>query len=134
MKRSFIVATLILLVITAVGAYAIFSMRKGAQTPATSSDSKADEQSATEAAELQTFTSEEVAKHNSKDDCWLILDGKVYDVTKFIPAHPGGKAILEGCGKDATMLFETRPMGSESSHSARARAIRETYYIGDLKQ
>ena len=134
MKRSFIVATLILLVITAVAAYALFSMRKGAQTPVTPSDSKAVEQSATEAAELQTFTSEEVAKHNSKDDCWLILDGKVYDVTKFIPAHPGGKAILEGCGKDATMLFETRPMGSESSHSARARAIRETYYIGDLKQ
>ena len=134
MKRSLIVATLILLVITAVAAYAIFSMRKGVQPPATSSDSQAENQSQTKAEEVKTYSTDEVAQHNSKDDCWLILDGKVYDVTKFIPAHPGGKAILEGCGKDATTLFETRPMGSESSHSARARAIREKYYIGDLSQ
>lgn len=79
------------------------------------------------------FTLDEVAKHNTESDCWLILDNKVYDVTNFIPSHPGGKAIVEGCGKDATRLFETRPMGSGTPHSNRARIIRENYYIGDLK-
>lgn len=81
----------------------------------------------------KTFSLEEVAKHATPDDCWLILDRKVYEVTEFIPTHPGGKAILEGCGKDATQLFETRPMGSGVSHSSKARNISQQYYIGDLE-
>jgi|GEM_PF-1631609 len=42
-----------------------------------------------------TFTVAEVAEHASESDCWLILSGKVYEVTEFIPSHPGGKAILK---------------------------------------
>ncbi len=78
------------------------------------------------------FTMEEVAKHNSKEDCWLLIDGKIYDVTNFIASHPGGNEILAGCGKDATELFETRPTGSGTPHSENAREIREGFYIGDL--
>lgn len=49
----------------------------------------------------------EVKKHNKKDDCWVIVHGKVYDVTEFIPSHPGGqKVILKFAGKDATKRFE----------------------------
>lgn len=76
---------------------------------------------------------EEVAKHDNENDCWLVLDKKVYYVTKFIPSHPGGKAILQGCGKDATKLFETRPMGSGTPHSERARMLREDFFIGNLE-
>jgi cytochrome b involved in lipid metabolism/succinate dehydrogenase/fumarate reductase flavoprotein subunit len=36
----------------------------------------------------------EVAKHNKQDDAWIVLDGMVVDVTRFIPVHPGGVAIL----------------------------------------
>ncbi len=77
----------------------------------------------------------EVAKHNSGTDCWLAIEGKVYDVTSFVAAnqHPGGKAILQGCGKEATTFFDTRPMGSKTPHSARARAMLSNYYIGNLK-
>lgn len=82
----------------------------------------------------ESYTLEEIAKHDNVDDCWLVLDRKVYDVTEFVSSHPGGKAILEGCGKDATELFETRPMGSGTAHSERARILRENYYIGDLKK
>ena len=50
---------------------------------------------------------DEVAKHKSADDCWVVIKGKVYDVTKFLPDHPGGKgAILMYAGKDATEEFE----------------------------
>merc|ERR1719199_2481045 len=52
------------------------------------------------------FTKEEVAKHNNKSSCWVILDDKVLDVTDFLKDHPGGElAILTFAGKDATEEF-----------------------------
>ncbi|CAE7162401.1 apdG, partial [Symbiodinium pilosum] len=49
---------------------------------------------------------EEVAKHNKADDAWIIVDGDVYDVTKFAAVHPGGtQLLLEYAGKDATEDF-----------------------------
>ncbi|KAF2144959.1 uncharacterized protein K452DRAFT_244448 [Aplosporella prunicola CBS 121167] len=49
----------------------------------------------------------EVAKHNSRDSCWVIVHGRAYDVTEFLPEHPGGpKIILKYAGKDATEEYE----------------------------
>ncbi|CCC06920.1 hypothetical protein SMACR_00944 [Sordaria macrospora] len=53
------------------------------------------------------LTGVEVAKHNTKDDCWVIVHGKAYDITEFLPEHPGGmKIILKYAGKDATEEFD----------------------------
>ncbi|PCH36537.1 glyoxylate dehydrogenase [Wolfiporia cocos MD-104 SS10] len=55
----------------------------------------------------RVLTGPEVAKHNSRDDCWIIVHGKAYDVTDFLPEHPGGQAIiLKYAGKDATVAYE----------------------------
>ena len=42
----------------------------------------------------EVFSMAEVAKHNSADSCWLVIDGEVYDVTSFLQEHPGGKRVL----------------------------------------
>ncbi|KAI0034579.1 acyl-CoA dehydrogenase NM domain-like protein [Vararia minispora EC-137] len=58
--------------------------------------------------QLKTFTREEVAKHSSVDDMWIIIDAKVYDVTRFKSLHPGGTAVFlddEIAGQDATEAF-----------------------------
>lgn len=62
----------------------------------------------------------------------MIIRSKVYDVTSYIPSHPGGSAIIQGCGKDGTELFETRPMGSKTPHSNYAKSLLEKFYIGEL--
>jgi cytochrome b involved in lipid metabolism len=72
----------------------------------------------------------ELARHNTEDDCWMAIDGAVYNVTQFIDRHPGGQAIVQGCGKDATALFAQRPDGT--SHSQEARELAENYRIGTL--
>lgn len=52
-------------------------------------------------------TVSEVAKHNTRDDCWFIINGKAYDVTSWIDKHPGGDIMLSYAGMDATVSFRT---------------------------
>lgn len=52
------------------------------------------------------LTREEVAKNNTEDSLWCIVDHKVYDLTDFVDAHPGGNVVLQQvAGQDATQAF-----------------------------
>lgn len=41
-------------------------------------------------AEENLISVEEISKHNTPEDCWIVVDGKVWDITEFAPEHPGG--------------------------------------------
>lgn len=72
---------------------------------------------------MNCYTKEEVATHNKIDDCWLIANNKVYDVTEFLFLHPGGIcAILRHAGSDQTVSWKY--------HSIYGRNRWKSYIIG----
>lgn len=69
----------------------------------------------------------ELSKHESEKDCWIAVEGKVYDVTKFLDDHPGGgDSILLTAGQDSTDEFN-------ALHGQKARDMLADYYIGDME-
>uniref|UniRef100_A0A7N0U8Z0 Cytochrome b5 heme-binding domain-containing protein n=1 Tax=Kalanchoe fedtschenkoi TaxID=63787 RepID=A0A7N0U8Z0_KALFE len=77
----------------------------------------------------KVYKLEEVASHNTPKDCWLVMFGKVYDVTEFMDDHPGGgEVLLTSTGKDATEDFE------DVGHSKAAREQLSKYRIGDIDE
>ncbi|XVE70165.1 hypothetical protein DITRI_Ditri10aG0050300 [Diplodiscus trichospermus] len=79
-------------------------------------------------AEHTVFTLSQVAQHKSKKDCWIVIDGRVLNVTKFLEEHPGGEEVLlESAGKDATQVFK------DIGHSKMARNLVLNYQAGLLQ-
>lgn len=75
------------------------------------------------------FTPNQVATHNSAKSLWLIINGKVYDVTSYHKRHPGGAAaMLQYAGKDASLAVA-------KAHKTNApNLIMEDFYIGHILQ
>jgi cytochrome b involved in lipid metabolism len=73
-----------------------------------------------------TLTLPEIAKHNTRADCYLIMKDSVYSVAGFIDKHPGGAMkILDMCGKEATTIFT-------AIHSNFAWNLLKDFYIGKV--
>ncbi|KAI8799840.1 microsomal cytochrome b5 [Cladochytrium replicatum] len=78
---------------------------------------------------LKTFVWADITAHNKRKDIWLVIEGKVYNITKFMDEHPGGEEVLlEQGGGDATEAFE------EIGHSDDAKELLKEYLIGELKE
>ncbi|KAF9464827.1 cytochrome b5-like heme/steroid binding domain-containing protein [Collybia nuda] len=73
-------------------------------------------------------TLDELRANKTKDSFYILIHGKVYDVTKFMDEHPGGDEVLlaEG-GQDATEAFE------DVGHSDEARALLPDMLVGDFE-
>lgn len=74
----------------------------------------------------------EVAKHNSSGNCWMVLNGNVYDLSEYV-SHPGGNGYLSYCGKEATVGYDTKG-GGRGRHSNYADLLLSNYLIGKLGQ
>jgi cytochrome b involved in lipid metabolism len=76
-----------------------------------------------------SYTLDEVKKHTALDDCWIVINNNVLNVTDFLNDHPGGAHILlNNSGQDCTELF------NDIGHSSSAKKILEKYKIGIAKQ
>jgi len=74
-------------------------------------------------------TLEELRAHSTKNDLYMLISEKVYNVTKFLDEHPGGdEVILSEAGKDATEAFE------DVGHSDEARALLPDMLVGEFEK
>ncbi|XP_051186869.1 uncharacterized protein [Lolium perenne] len=77
----------------------------------------------------QLFSPSDVSLHTSRKECWVVIHGKVYDVTKFLEDHPGGEDVLlhVSASGDATEAFE------DVGHSTSAISMMSSYLIGSIE-
>jgi len=65
------------------------------------------------------FTLADVAKHDKPDDCWLVVKGKVYDVSGWGSSHPGGSVVYTHSGRVRRSLsFVEAPLDLDSHQDA----------------
>lgn len=75
------------------------------------------------------YTMAQVAMHDNSQSCWSAIDGSVYDLTRWIPQHPGGsRAILSICGTDGSVAFH-----GQHGTNPREENVLDTFKIGVLK-
>ena len=97
------------------GAKATWENRLNPKTDTTASDTT---NSAGSSEASSALTMSEVAKRNTVDNCWAVVDGIVYDLTGYATSHPGGAVNIENlCGTDATSGFNNQHGGESKPTS-----------------
>lgn len=77
--------------------------------------------------QLRKIKWEEIRKHKAVTDLWIVVEGKVYDVTRFTEEHPGGSRILlDVAGQDGTETFDM------IGHSKYAIIKMQEYLVGEV--
>lgn len=113
-----------IVIISAVGGLALWQKEK-------SEEQKLVQEMQQEEAALKQgeYSLADVAKHGTESDCWAAINGGVYNLTTWIPRHPGGKqAIIGLCGKDGSAAFN-----DQHGSGAQQQAILATFKVGTLK-
>lgn len=79
---------------------------------------------------MKVYSIEEVAKHNTEQDAWVIINGKVYDLSNFAQKHPGGaQVILEHLGTDVSEIFN-----GVSKHTPQIKEHLKEHCVGVILQ
>lgn len=119
MKRLFISATIIFWVgVATIWASSHWAPAK--QTPTTPAATK-------------RYSMQSVAAHNRPDNCWMAINGQVYDLPTYLPQHPTAPdVIVPWCGKEATHAYVTKNRGRP--HSPYATELLKRYWIGELEK
>lgn len=54
------------------------------------------DRSPTEMSKPKLLSAQQISEHRTPADCWIVVDGQVWDVTDFLKEHPGGAASKDG--------------------------------------
>lgn len=80
---------------------------------------------------LAGYTLAQVAQHARPEDCWMAIDGAVYDLAAYLPEHPARSGVIEEwCGKEASQAYRTKLR--DRPHSPQADRLLIQYRIGVL--
>lgn len=94
----------------------------------TASSTESPSQSPSPTQTTSSLTLAEVSKRNTQSECWVVIDGGVYDLTDWIRKHPGGAGSISSlCGSDGTAQFTSKHGGEP-----RPTSTLESYYLGPL--
>lgn len=138
MQKKYIFISIVAVLAIIFGLIFLFGGKSSAPTVANTTAPTPNTESAS--AKTKAFAIQEISLHNKKTDCWTIVNGKVYDITSYVPRHPGGDEILRACGADGTTLFTTRTtsdgqkIGSGTPHDSSAQSQLASMQIGVLAQ
>jgi cytochrome b involved in lipid metabolism len=123
MKKNIFILTLIILV------SAGCSKTTTNTTPEISSTQNTiSKATSTPSSSVKTFSMEEVKLANNKDNCLTVINGQVYNLTKWIDQHPGGdRNILKICGIDGSSAFNNQHGGQK-----RAEVELKNFVVGSL--
>lgn len=78
-----------------------------------------------------TYTLSQVAEHNTPSNCWMVIEGNVYDLTSYLSEHDDKLNIRSWCGQDATADYNTKA-GKNKDHSSKADDLLKNYIVGTL--
>lgn len=78
------------------------------------------------------YTIDEVNLHNTPNDCWVVFEDSVYDLSKYLPSHDIYMDIKDWCGKDMTEDFKTKA-GMDRDHRVSSYSLLENYKIGEIE-
>lgn len=109
MHNKLIPALIGIFIIVAVGGLVLF------QTNEKNSSGANTKEQDFSSAEQKFYTLAEVAAHANSSDCWSAINGSVYNLTSWVPRHPGGEKAIESiCGKDGSAAFNGQHAGGKA--------------------
>ena len=76
--------------------------------------------------ELDEYSWDEINKHNNKEDCWIVIDQYVYDVSPWVKYHPGGNILTILAGEDASAMYY-------SNHFIPDKKLLDRFLVGTVK-
>ena len=130
-KLKIVLFTAIIVVLVAIIVFSVgnnTSIVNTQNTNSTFTNTTTLNQTGTNSSKMISLT--ELSKHNSETDCWVVYQGKVYDLTSWLPKHPGSaEAIMPYCGNQG---FEEAFKKQHGSSKA-SLFIQVAKLIGDIE-
>jgi len=126
-----VVVLLVAIIVFASGNNPVSLQNSGTNNPPTNPQNNLQNPESTDLQDQSTISRTELSAHNKQSGCWIAYEGKVYDITDWLPKHPGSaSAIAPYCG---TYEEFVNAFSGQHGTSQVGKLMREGIYKGDLE-